>query len=437
MFDQPAQTQPIEARRAQQQTQLQHLVDRVRDASPQHRAQLAGITGADVTLDTLHQVPSVGKQELREHYPLGALCVEQSELRRIHATSGTSGKPTIVAYTDNDMTVFGRTNARALDAAGAGPGTMVHNAYGYGLFTGGLGLHAGIEELGACCIPISGGQTARQLTLIQDLKSEILLCTPSYAAALADGFANLGIAPEDIALKSAVLGAEPWSDGMRAHIESGLGIKARDIYGLCEVQGPGIAFESFDSPGHLFVNEDFFYIECVDPQTSEPVPEGTVGELVITTLVKEAVPVVRYRTGDLASLQRIDDPAGRTLITMSRIVGRVDDMLVIRGANVFPSEVEAVLLADDRVATAYTLVVDERGTMPSLVAVTEPAAGLNRADQDGLLDGLQHQLKERLGISVQVVFAEPGGLPRTEVGKAVRVRRWTKDEQSPFPGVLA
>lgn len=436
MFDHAAQTQPVEARRADQQRLLRSLIDRVKDASPQHRAQLSGIDSGDVTLDNLHELPPVDKKVLREHYPLDSLCVDRSQLRRIHATSGTSGKPTVVAYTDHDMAVLRRTNARSLDAAGVVPGTMVHNAYGYGLFTGGLGLHAGIEELEACCLPISGGNTVRQVALIQDLRSEVLLCTPSYAAAIADAFAALGVDPADIALRAAILGAEPWSEGMREHVEAGLGITALDIYGLCEVQGPGVAFETVHSGGQLFVNEDEFLVECIDPATGKPCAEGDVGELVFTTLTKEAVPVVRYRTGDLASLQRAEDPEGRTFITMSRVLGRADDMLVIRGVNVFPSEIEAVLLADDRVATAYTIVVDERATMPSLVAVTEPVAGIERATLDGMLAGLQSQLKQRLGISCAVVFAEPGGLPRTEVGKAVRVQRWKTGAESPFPGVL-
>lgn len=437
MFDHDLQTQPVEQRREEQQRRLQALIARVQDASPQHRAQLGGIDPQEVTLENLHEIPAVGKADLREHYPLGMLCVDRSMLRRIHATSGTSGRPTIVAYTDGDLEVFGRTNARVLDAAGAGTGTMVHNAYGYGLFTGGLGLHQGIEHLGACTVPISGGQTSRQVTLIRDLEPEVLLCTPSYAATISDAMAAEGIAPEANSLKVGIFGAEPWSEGMRASLEKGLGILARDIYGMCELQGPGIAFEGRETPGHLFINEDFFYPECIDPATGEPVAEGEVGELVFTTLVKEAVPVVRYRTGDLASLQRIEDPEGRTLITMSRVLGRSDDMLVIRGVNVFPSEIEAVLLGDDRVATAYTLVIDERGNMPSLIAVTEPTPQVASADVPALLQDLEAQLKERLGISCQVVLVEPGGLPRTEVGKAVRVQRWRAGEDNPLPGVLS
>lgn len=436
MFDHDAQTMPVEQRRALQQKRLQELIFRVQNASPQHRAQLRGIDAREVTLENLHEVPAVAKKDLREHYPLGMLCVERGDLRRIHATSGTSGRPTIVAYTENDLDVFGRTNARVLDAAGAKKGTFVHNAYGYGLFTGGLGLHQGIEHLGACTVPISGGMTQRQVTLIQDLSPEVLLATPSYAAALADAMAHEGIHPSSNSLKVGIFGAEPWSEGMRESLQKSLGIKAMDIYGMCEVQGPGVAFESPDTPGNLFINEDFFYPECIDPATGQPVAEGEVGELVFTTLVKEAVPVVRYRTGDLASLQRIDDPLGRTFITMSRILGRSDDMLVIRGVNVFPSEIEAVLLADDRVSTAYTLVIDERGTMPSMIAVTEPMPDVPSSQVPGMLEHLQHELKDRLGVSCKVVLAEPGGLPRTEVGKAVRVQRWKTGDESPFPGLL-
>lgn len=436
MFDHDAQTMPVEQRRPQQQRQLQALIARVRDASALHRHQLHGIEAADVTLDNLHEIPMVSKKDLREHYPLGTLCVERGDLRRIHATSGTSGRPTIVAYTEGDLDTLGRTTARVLDAAGARKGTFVHNAYGYGLFTGGLGMHQGIEHLGACTVPVSGGMTQRQITLIRDLSPEVLLCTPSYAATLADALAHEGIAPSANSLRVGIFGAEPWSEGMRASLEAGLGIKAMDIYGMCELQGPGVAFESLQSPGHMFINEDYFYPECIDPYTGQTVPEGEVGELVFTTLVKEAVPVIRYRTGDLASLQRIDDPAGRTLITMSRIVGRSDDMLVIRGVNVFPSEIEAVLLTDDRVSTAYTLVIDERGNMPTLTAVTEPMPDVPASQIDPMLGQLKYALKERLGISCQVVLSPPGGLPRTEVGKAVRVKRWRSGEDSPFPGLL-
>ncbi|WP_199849593.1 phenylacetate--CoA ligase family protein [Blastococcus sp. Marseille-P5729] len=436
MFDRDAQTMPVEQRREQQQRRLQELLARVQNASPQHRQQLHGIDAREVTLDNLHELPTVSKKELREYYPLGALCVERGDLRRIHATSGTSGRPTIVAYTERDMEVMGRTNARVLDAAGAKQGTLVHNAYGYGLFTGGLGMHQGIEHLGACTVPISGGMTQRQVTLIRDLYPEILLSTPSYAATLADAMAHEGIAASANSLRVGIFGAEPWSEGMRASLQAGLGIRAMDIYGMCELQGPGVAFESLDSPGHMFINEDFFYPECIDPYTGEAVPEGEVGELVFTTLTKEAVPVIRYRTGDLASLQRIDDPGGRTFITMSRIVGRSDDMLVIRGVNVFPSEIEAVLLTDDRVSTAYTLVIDERGNMPTLTAVTEPMPDVPASQIDPMLGQLQHALKDRLGISCQVVLSPPGGLPRTEVGKAVRVKHWRKGEDSPFPGLL-
>lgn len=436
MFDHAAQTMPVEARREQQLADLRALIGRVKDASPQHRAQLGDIDPGDITLENLHQIPAVGKKDLREYYPLEMLCVDKSELRRIHATSGTSGRPTIVAYTEGDLEVLGRTNARVLDAAGAGPGTPVHNAYGYGLFTGGLGLHAGIEHLGACTLPISGGMTERQVLLMRDLGTEILTCTPSYAAAIADYLAQHDIDPASLPLRAGILGAEPWSEGMRESIEKGLGITAIDIFGMCELQGPGVGFETPATKGQMFVNEDYFYPECIDPATGETVAEGEVGELVFTTLRKEAVPVVRYRTGDLASLQRIDDPAGRTLITMSRIVGRADDMLIVRGVNVFPSEIEAVLLDDDRVSTAYTIVIDERGPMPSMTAVTEPAPEVATGDVPALLRELEHRLRDRLGVSCSVVLAEPGGLPRTEIGKAVRVKRWKSGEDSPFPGLL-
>ncbi|CAN5358326.1 phenylacetate--CoA ligase [soil metagenome] len=430
MFEPAAEAMPVRQRRELQTTRLRAQVARLRDANDFYRRQLADVP-SDLDIDDLAAIPFVAKPDLWAQYPLGTLAVPREQVRRVHATSGTSGRPTVVSYTAGDLDVFRAVNARALAGAGAGPGTWVHTAYGYGLFTGGMGLQGGCEALGAAVVPISGGGTARQVQLITDLRPEVLLCTPSYAATLADGLTAAGVAPGENSLRVGIFGAEPWSESMRAQLAERLGITALDIYGLCEVIGPGVAFESLGSAGRLHINEDHFYVECVDPDGA-PLPDGEVGELVFTTLTREAAPVLRYRTGDLASISR-QGCDGRTLTTMSRILGRRDDMLVIRGVNVFPSEVEAVVLADERVATAYALVLDERGGMPDLIVVAEPT---DPGDRDALGDTLGRGLKERLGITCRVVLAEPGQIPRVEMGKAVRVHRLTA-KTNPLPEILA
>lgn len=435
MFDPGAESMPVEQRRSQQTERLRLQVARLRDVNVFYRRQLADVD-PDLTIGDLASIPTISKPDLWDQYPLKAIAVPRSELRRIHATSGTSGRPTIVAYTENDLDVFRQVNARVLAGAGAGPGTMVHNGYGYGLFTGGLGLHGGAEALGANVVPISGGQTARQVQLILDLRPEILVCTPSYAATIADALAALGVAPEDNSLRAGIFGAEPWSESMRTQLSSRLGLVALDIYGLCEVVGPGVAFETAESDHKMYVNEDHFYVECLDPETGHEVADGEVGELVFTTLTKEALPVLRYRTGDLAALYREPDGTGRTLVRMSRILGRRDDMLVIRGVNVYPSEIEAVLLGDGGIGTSYAIVIDQRGEMPSVLVLTEPVADdLGSEASDGLATAVTAALKQRLGVTCSVRVVGVGQIPRIEIGKAVRVHRWTA-EQNPFPALL-
>ena len=420
---------------------------------------------AGSSLDDLVSLPFTTKQHLWDTYPFGLLAVDRSELRRVHATSGTKGRPTIAAYTHGDLELFRNVNARALASAGAGPGTVVHNAYGYGLFTGGLGLHGGAELLGCVVVPVSGGQTARQVTLIRDLEPEVLCSTPSYAALLGEALQEAGVVAEENPLRAGIFGAEPWTEQLRLRIEALHALTALDIYGLCEVIGPGVAFECLESraelaaggPGGLHVNDDHFHVEVVDPLTGDPVADGSVGELVFTTLTKEALPLVRYRTGDLSSLNREPCPCGRTTVRMSRLVGRSDDMLVIRGVNVFPSEIEAVLLISPELAPHYTIVVDSTGPMPEMVVVCEragPAAGADHAgassgaahagassgdDHTGASSGdadhagarlgheLSMRLSDRLGVSGRVVVGPPGCVPRTEVGKAVRLVRRTPD----------
>jgi phenylacetate-CoA ligase len=360
-----------------------------------------------VELEALPEQPFRVKSELRDAYPFGLLKVPLEECVRIHASSGTRGKATIVAYTRNDLAAWADCCARALAAAGAGPGTVVHVAYGYGLFTGGLGLHYGAERLGCTVVPASGGNTPRQAQLLEDLGAEILCCTPSYALAIADHVAE----PARLKLRAGVFGAEPWTEGLREAIEGALGLTAVDIYGLSEVMGPGVSAECIEGRGGAHVNEDHFLVEVVDPQSGQALPEGEVGELVFSTLTKEALPLLRYRTGDLASLTREPCACGRTFARMSRVVGRTDDMLIIRGVNVFPSEIERALLAIPELEPHYQLVVERPGRLDELTVQVE---GTVEAAS------VRKQLHSVLGLSAQVEVVQPGSIPRSE-GKALRV----------------
>jgi phenylacetate-coenzyme A ligase PaaK-like adenylate-forming protein len=321
-------------------------------------------------------------------------------------------------------------------AAGATPSSIVHNAYGYGLFTGGMGIHQGALRLGAMVVPVSGGMTARQLTLLRDLRPDILTCTPSYAIHLGEAFAEAGVKPGEIGLKAGVFGAEAWSEPMRARIEDLLGLRALDIYGLSEVIGPGVAAECLVAQDGLHINEDHFLVEAVNPVTGEPVPDGTPGELVFSMLTRQAMPLLRYRSGDIAALRRGDCACGRTLIRMSKVSGRSDDMLVIRGVNVYPGEVERVLLADGRVSPHYLLVVDARTAVMDLIVTVEPitahAAGPEATQP--LASELEIAVRAQLGLRTQVRVFSAGTLPRTEVGKAVRVVTWAAGEP-PLPGL--
>ena len=361
-----------------------------------------------VELDALTEQPFTTKAQLRDAYPLGLLKVPLSECIRIHASSGTRGKATVVAYTRNDVALWADCCARALAAAGAEPGSVVHVAYGYGLFTGGLGLHYGAERLGCTVVPASGGNTPRQAQLLEDLRAEILCCTPSYALAIADYVED----PGSLALRAGVFGAEPWTVGLREAIERAFGLTALDIYGLSEVIGPGVSAECVEGRDGAHVNEDHFIVEVVDPQSGEPVADGEVGELVFTTITKEALPLLRYRTGDLASVTREPCACGRTFARMSRIVGRTDDMLVIRGVNVFPSEVERVLLEIPGLEPHYQLLVERPHHLDELTVQVE---GDVRADV------VRAQLDRALGIGAKVEILRPGSIPRSE-GKALRVR---------------
>ena len=420
-----AETMSVDERTAVQTERLHELVHRllVADGVIGRRLRAVGVDdGRSLALSDLAGLPVTTKSDLWENYPFGMLAVPREEVVCVHGSSGTGGRPTLVAYTAGDLSLWANVMARSLAGAGATTTSLVHNAYGYGLFTGGLGVHHGATALGATVVPVSGGQTQRQLRLIQDLRPDVLTCTPSYAIYLGEAFAAAGIAPDEISLAVGVHGAEPWSESMRRSIEKLLGIRALDIYGLSEIIGPGVACETLDSEGWLHVQEDHFYVEALDPLTGAPVPDGQLGELAFTTFTKEALPLLRYRTGDLARLDRSPGPGPRTTVRMSKLVGRVDDMLVIRGVNVYPSEVEQVLLADPAVDPQYLLVVDRRTAQPRLVVCAETAE--MSAGREVVAARLGVALRERLGLSCDVVLTGPGELPRTEVGKAVRLVRW-------------
>ena len=355
------------------------------------------------------------KDDLREHYPLGLLAVDRSELRRIHASSGSRGRPTVVAYTQNDLDVWSEVMARCMAMAGVKPGMVVHNAYGYGLFTGGLGFHQGAERLGALTIPVSGGVTARQALLLRDLGGQVLCSTPSYALHIAQGLREAGISRDELALQIGMFGAEPWTDAMRDQLEAELGLVALNVYGLSEIVGPGVSAECPEGRAGLHVQEDHFLVEVVDPETGESLPDGEDGELVFTTLTKEAMPLLRYRTGDIASLTRETCVCGRTFARMSAVRGRRDDMLIVRGVNLYPSQIEHVLLRVDGIAPHYQLVVERPENLDEITVHCEPDG-----PAEGLADRVKHAIHSEIGVAVKVAVLEPGAVPRSE-GKAVRV----------------
>ncbi|HEX6026755.1 MAG TPA: phenylacetate--CoA ligase [Solirubrobacter sp.] len=355
------------------------------------------------------------KDDLREHYPLGLLAVDRSELRRIHASSGSRGRPTVVAYTQGDLDVWSEVMARCMAMAGVQAGMVVHNAYGYGLFTGGLGFHQGAERLGALTIPVSGGVTGRQALLLRDLQGQALCCTPSYALHIAQALGEAGIGADELALEIGMFGAEPWTEAMRDQLEAELGLVALNVYGLSEIVGPGVSAECPEARDGLHVQEDHFMVEVIDPETGKAVPDGTDGELVFTTLTKEAMPLLRYRTGDIASLAREPCACGRTFARMSAVRGRRDDMLIVRGMNLYPSQIEHVLLQVDGIAPHYQLVVERPEHLDEITVHCEPTG-----PAEGLADRVEHAIHREIGIHVEVEVLKPGAVPRSE-GKAVRV----------------
>jgi phenylacetate-coenzyme A ligase PaaK-like adenylate-forming protein len=436
MFEPDAESMPQEGLAELQQDRLRGMIDRLLAAGGVQAGRLkdAGVAGgAEVSLADLPRLPMTAKDDLWRGYPFGMFAVKPEDVVTLHGSSGTGGRPTLVGYTSADLRLWSRMCARALAAAGAGPASLVHNAYGYGLFTGGLGIHQGAVELGATVLPVSGGMTARQVTLLRDLRPDILTCTPSYAIRLGEALAGAGLGPgSGLRLSAGLFGAEPWTDAMRARIEELLGLRALDIYGLSEVIGPGVAAECLTAADGLHVNEDHFLVEAVDPAGGQPVPDGTPGELVFSTVTKEALPLLRYRTGDIAALRRGTCGCGRTLVKMSKVAGRRDDMLVIRGVNVYPSEVERVLLSHPAVAADYLLVVDEREIPQRLLACVESRTGSPAPSPAA--GELESRLREELGVGVTVRVLGPGTIPRSEVGKAVRLQRWAGGEP-PLPGL--
>jgi phenylacetate-CoA ligase len=384
----------------------------------------AGITPGDITsLADLRHLPFTTKDDLRDTFPYGMFAVPMEQVVRIHASSGTTGKQTVVGYTRSDIGVWAEVIARTLGAGGTSAGDIIQNAYGYGLFTGGLGLHYGGEALGAAVIPISGGQTKRQVQVMQDFGSTVLCCTPSYALVIGETGAGMGVDFSRLPLRVGFFGAEPWTEGMRAEIEAKLAIDALDIYGLSEIIGPGVAYECLEKAG-LHIAEDHFLPEVVDPDTGEPLPPGERGELVFTTLTKEALPLIRYRTRDLTMLDDAPCPCGRTCRRMRRVTGRSDDMLIIRGVNVFPSQIESVIVGIEGVSPHYLLVVDRKpGKMDELevwIEVSEGAFSDEMKELERLEQRVLNEIESVLGLSLRVKLVEPKSIARSE-GKAKRV----------------
>jgi len=374
------------------------------------------------TLSDISKFPFMTKLDLRDHYPFGLFAVPRDKLARLHASSGTTGKSVVVGYTKNDIDNWANLIARSLRAAGVRAGDMVHNAYGYGMFTGGLGAHFGIERAGCCAVPMSGGQTEKQVQQIMDFKPEAIMVTPSYSLVIAEEFERLGIKPEDISLKVGIFGAEPWGEGMRGEIERKLGIDAIDIYGLTEVMGPGVACECIETKDGPVIWEDHFYPEIIDPETGEVLPDGEEGELVFTSLTKEAFPVIRYRTRDLT---RLLPPTARSFRRIGKITGRSDDMLIIRGVNVFPTQIEEQILRDKRLAGTYQVVVTRDGHLDNVEVrcelQRELSGKLSPVEIQAVAKELQHHIKTIIGISTKITVMEHDSIPRTLTGKAKRV----------------
>ncbi len=433
LFEPYHETLPLPQLRALQKQRLLALLRYVNDRVPFYKDQWRG-AGIDISAvgstDDLYKLPFIKKSDLRNHYPFGMFAVPAKEVIRIHASTGTTGKPTIVGYTKKDLEIFAEVNARSLMAGGAKPGMKLQNAYGYGLFTGGLGLHYGAERLGMTVIPVSGGMTDRQIMLLLDLQAEVMSCTPSYALLLAEEIRNRGIDPHALPLKYMLLGAEPWTETVREEVQQSLQVIATNIYGLSEVIGPGVAQEDFEERGSgSYVWEDHFFPEIVHPETGEPLPEGAYGVLVLTTLTKQAMPLIRYWTNDITNLH-YDRGAKRTMVKMGPVRGRADDMLIIRGVNLFHTQIEAVISDVPELAPHYQLVVTREGAMDAvevLVELHEPLYHAWNFQQDtatathekvqALAHFLSKKIKDNTGLSMKVSIQPYHTVPRSEGGK--------------------
>ncbi|MFZ6772948.1 phenylacetate--CoA ligase PaaK [Undibacterium sp. SXout7W] len=426
----PKELDPIEtaSKDELQALQLQRLkwtLSHAYNNVPHYRAAFdaAGVHPDDVkTLADIAKFPFTGKKELRDNYPFGLFAVPREQVSRIHASSGTTGKPTVVGYTKDDIDTWANLVARSIRAAGGRAGDMIHIAYGYGLFTGGLGAHYGAERLGCTVVPMSGGQTEKQVQLIQDFKPSIIMVTPSYMLNIIEEFSRQGLDVAESSLKIGIFGAEPWTDAMRSEIESRAGIDAMDIYGLSEVMGPGVACECIESKDGPVIWEDHFYPEIINPETGEVVADGEEGELVFTSLTKQAFPVIRYRTRDLT---RLLPPTSRSMRRIGKITGRSDDMLIIRGVNLFPSQVEELLLKHPQLAPQYQLVVTRENHMDKLDIIAElrpeVSGKLSEIEMEALNRQLQHDIKTFVGVSSKVRVLAANSIERTSVGKARRV----------------
>ena len=425
-YNEKIETMPQEQMKELQSQRLINTINRVYKNVPtyRNRMQQAGLAPEDIkSIDDLKKLPFTYKSDLRDNYPYGMFAVPMEEVARIHASSGTTGKQTVVGYTNNDLDMWAECVARSLVSIGGSKKDFIHISYGYGLFTGGLGLNNGAEKLGASTIPVSTGNTARQIQIMKDFGSTILCCTPSYALFLGEALRESGVDPDSLSLKAGVFGAEPWTENMRKEIEKQLHIKAYDIYGLSEIAGPGVACECTEQNG-MHIQEDNFVPEIIDPDTGELLPDGEMGELVFTCITKEAFPLIRYRTRDIASIRHGVCACGRTLVKMSKPCGRTDDMLIIRGVNVFPSQIETVLLSlKKNIAPYYMIIVDRKDNLDTLEVQLEMSKDMF-SDEIRVIEDNERMicaaLESTLGIAVSVRLVEPKTLPRSE-GKAKRV----------------
>lgn len=429
---------PREKLRALQDEQLRRMVHYVYEHVPFYRTLFNNynIKPQDIqSVEDLRNVPFTKKQDLKDHYPFGLLAVPREQLIRVHASSGTTGKATIVCYTRNDIEVFSEVMARSFIAGGARPGMLLHNAYGYGLFTGGLGTHYGGEKLGLTVVPVSGGMTQRQITLILDLRPEVICCTPSYAQTLGEEFKKLGVSPHEISLKYALLGAEPWTDTIRADVDAALGVRSTNLYGLSEIIGPGVSQECIEARTGSHIWEDHFYPEVVDAATGEALPDGKKGVLVLTHLTREAMPLLRYWTNDITYLSHEPCACGRTHVKMGPIRGRSDDMLIIRGVNLYPTQIEEVLMGIPEVVPHYQVIVTREGTLDEVEvkvelteqvfrAIAEEAIADDVIEASSQLQSLRHSIQRAirgmLGLNMHITLVPPSTIPRSEGGKLRR-----------------